>query len=174
MWKEHPGHLQGRRDINRSAPDRSLPGSLRLPVKPGTPWAFGGSHLEALFVTASREGLDHATRPPKPDAGRLFSNVKPGLRGRRCQAHRATVAGGWRMVRPPVRARSRTPVDRHDHAPRAEEVLLGRDSKTEEHRDQGDHRDDRPRRAQPQPLAVTFSPRNASPESTPQPCQALY
>jgi sugar lactone lactonase YvrE len=84
----HLGHLQGRRDINRYAPDGSLPGSLRLPVEPATPWAFGGSHLAALFVTTSREGLDHATRPLKPDAGRLFSNVRPGLRGRRCQPNR--------------------------------------------------------------------------------------
>jgi len=45
---------------------------IRLPVSNVTKCAFGGEHLDRLFVTTARKGLDADALRAQPQAGGLF------------------------------------------------------------------------------------------------------
>jgi sugar lactone lactonase YvrE len=67
-----------------SAVHRYLDGRLdrviRLPVGQPTSCAFGGPHLDDLYITSAWKGLSADARRAQPLAGALF-RVRPGVRG---------------------------------------------------------------------------------------------
>ena len=63
--------------VRRYTPEGVLDEVVELPVTKVTACTFGGSGLDELFVTTSREGLD---ADGEPEAGSLFRAV-PGVRG---------------------------------------------------------------------------------------------
>ena len=63
--------------VRRYTPEGVLDEVVELPVTKVTACTFGGSGLDELFVTTSREGLD---ADAEPEAGSLFRAV-PGVRG---------------------------------------------------------------------------------------------
>lgn len=83
MTVDAEGHLWvaiwGAGEVRRFAADGRHIGSIRLPVTQVTSCAFGGPHLDTLFITTAAE--DVADR--EPHAGGLFA-CKPGSIGRAC------------------------------------------------------------------------------------------
>jgi sugar lactone lactonase YvrE len=67
--------------VRRYAPDGRLVGEIRLPTALVTSVAFGGPHLDELYVTTASEELDSTELAGQPEAGALF-RIKPGVRGR--------------------------------------------------------------------------------------------
>ena len=63
--------------VLRYTPEGALEAVVELPVTKVTACTFGGSRLDELFVTTSREDLDESA---EPQAGSLF-RVLPGVRG---------------------------------------------------------------------------------------------
>ncbi len=64
--------------VRRFAPDGTLDGVVEVPgAQQVTACTFGGSDLDELFVTTSRQGLSDDEQPA---AGAVFS-VRPGVRG---------------------------------------------------------------------------------------------
>ena len=64
--------------VRRYTPDGKLDAVIELPVRKVTACTFGGTALDELFITTSREGLGPGD---DPRAGALFRAV-PGVRGR--------------------------------------------------------------------------------------------
>jgi len=72
-------HFGGQR-VTRFDAHGAVTDIVRLPVPNVTKCAFGGEHLDQLFITTARKGLDETTIAAHPLAGGLFeSNV--GYRG---------------------------------------------------------------------------------------------
>jgi sugar lactone lactonase YvrE len=63
--------------VRRYTAEGALDAVIELPVTKVTACTFGGSHLDQLFITTSREGLSASA---EPQAGSLFRAV-PGVRG---------------------------------------------------------------------------------------------
>ncbi len=70
------GGLVGRWDPQTG----DLVGRVRLPVSRPTSCAFGGEHLDELYITSARVGLDEASLAEQPLAGGIFK-CRPGVRG---------------------------------------------------------------------------------------------
>ncbi len=77
LWS---AHWDGWR-ITRYAPDGRVDRVVWLPVQRPTSCAFGGSALDALYVTSARAGLDDEALREGPLAGAVLV-VHPGARGR--------------------------------------------------------------------------------------------
>jgi len=69
--------LWGGAAIHRYRPDGALDGIVGMPVSQITAITFGGSRLDELFITTSREGLPAGA---EPSAGALFRHL-PGVKG---------------------------------------------------------------------------------------------
>ena len=67
--------------VRRVAPSGDIVGEYALPVAQVTSAAFGGPHLDRLFVTSARADLDVAALAGQPLAGGLFEIVDPGVVG---------------------------------------------------------------------------------------------
>jgi sugar lactone lactonase YvrE len=67
--------------VRRYAPDGSLDCEVLLPVDRVTSVAFGGSSLDALYVTTARHELSPAALEGQPLAGSIFVH-DPGVHGR--------------------------------------------------------------------------------------------
>jgi sugar lactone lactonase YvrE len=67
--------------VRRYAPDGRLDREVLLPVDRVTSVAFGGSRLDALYVTTARYGLSAAALEGQPLAGSVFVH-DPGVHGR--------------------------------------------------------------------------------------------
>lgn len=67
--------------VLRFAPDGSLAGILRVPVRRPTMVAFGGPSLTTLYITSAREGADAAELAEFPQSGGLFA-CDVGIAGR--------------------------------------------------------------------------------------------
>jgi sugar lactone lactonase YvrE len=77
LWIAHWDGAQ----ISRWDPHRGqLLDTVRLPARRVTSCVFGGPHLDQLFITTARHGLDQATLDQQPLAGGLFV-LEPGVRG---------------------------------------------------------------------------------------------
>jgi sugar lactone lactonase YvrE len=63
--------------VHRYRPDGVLDEVLEVPARKVTACAFGGEHLDELFLTTSREGLEEGDEPL---AGSLF-RARPGVTG---------------------------------------------------------------------------------------------
>ncbi len=74
------GLWQGRA-FRRYTPDGALDWTIPMPTSLVTKCAFGGPHLDQLFITTARVALTDAERVAQPHAGSLFKMV-PGVRGR--------------------------------------------------------------------------------------------
>jgi sugar lactone lactonase YvrE len=64
--------------VRRYSPDGQLDEVIELPARKVTACAFGGPHLDELFITTSREGLEPGAEPL---AGSLF-RASAGVAGR--------------------------------------------------------------------------------------------
>jgi sugar lactone lactonase YvrE len=71
--------------LARIAPDGTLDRLVELPCSWPTSCAFGGEHLDTLFVTSARFTMSAEHLQANPNEGGLFA-VRPGVRGVR--AHR--------------------------------------------------------------------------------------
>ncbi|HEX5214937.1 MAG TPA: SMP-30/gluconolactonase/LRE family protein [Vicinamibacterales bacterium] len=67
--------------VHRYTPDGTLDLTIRFPVTLTTKCAFGGPHLDELFVTSAWIDLNAAERAEQPQAGGVFK-VKTGHVGR--------------------------------------------------------------------------------------------
>jgi sugar lactone lactonase YvrE len=56
-------------------------GSIPVPAAHTTSCAFGGDHLDELYITTARIGLNEEESAQQPHAGGLF-RIKPGVKGR--------------------------------------------------------------------------------------------
>lgn len=72
-------HWDGAR-ITRWRPDGTVERVVHLPVPRPTSCCFGGPHLETLYVTSARTGLDEAALAASPLSGGIFA-LEPGVRG---------------------------------------------------------------------------------------------
>ncbi len=72
--------LWGGRAVHRYVEGR-LDRVIAMPVSQPTSCAFGGPHLDELYVTSAWKGLRPAAREAEPLAGALF-RIRPGVRGR--------------------------------------------------------------------------------------------
>jgi sugar lactone lactonase YvrE len=54
---------------------------VELPVQRPTAAAFGGPHLDTLFITSATDGIDAADLARQPLAGLVLA-LDPGVRGR--------------------------------------------------------------------------------------------
>lgn len=68
VWSAHWG--AGR--VVRYAPSGEVDATIETPASQPTCVAFGGEHLDLLFVTSAREGLDEAALQRQPHAGDVF------------------------------------------------------------------------------------------------------
>jgi L-arabinonolactonase len=70
------GHLWnaqwGAGRVLRYAPDGAISGAIDVPASQVSCVAFGGSHLDLLFVTSARQNLTPAQLASDPEAGNLF------------------------------------------------------------------------------------------------------
>lgn len=66
--------------IRRFAPDGSLLATIPVPVQKPTSVAFGGSHMDRIFVTSASRDLSDAERAGQPNAGGMFA-FSPGVKG---------------------------------------------------------------------------------------------
>jgi sugar lactone lactonase YvrE len=73
--------LWGGSAVRRYRPDGTLDTEVRLPVTQVTSCAFGGRHLDELFITTAAGGLRDEQRRDQPAAGAIFHH-RPGCRGR--------------------------------------------------------------------------------------------
>jgi len=80
--------LWGGAAVRRYRPDGALDREVRLPVSQVTSCAFGGQHLDELFITTAAGGLTEEQLAAQPMAGAIF-RYRPGCQGR--QPNRATV-----------------------------------------------------------------------------------
>jgi sugar lactone lactonase YvrE len=69
--------IWGRGEVRRYEPNSQLTELVELPVSQVSACTFGGTKLDELFVTTSREDLD---TNEQPSAGAIFV-VEPGVRG---------------------------------------------------------------------------------------------
>ena len=69
--------------VRRYDPAGRLDAVIDLPPRKVTACTFGGEHLDTLFITTSREGLEPGDDPP---AGALFC-ATPGVSGRAVRAY---------------------------------------------------------------------------------------
>jgi sugar lactone lactonase YvrE len=76
VWSAQP--VYGR--VVRYDPDGGIDRIVDLPVSRGTGVAFGGPHLETLFITSATETLTDAQLAEEPLAGSVFA-WRPGVRG---------------------------------------------------------------------------------------------
>jgi sugar lactone lactonase YvrE len=67
--------------VRRYSPGGALRETFAFPVSRTTKCAFGGAHLDELYVTTAWIGLDEAGRGAEPLAGAVF-RLRPGARGR--------------------------------------------------------------------------------------------
>lgn len=72
------------RAVRRYAPDGRLVQQIDLPVTCPTKCAFGGAHLDELYITTARTILTDEGRAREPHAGSLFV-CRPGARGKRAR-----------------------------------------------------------------------------------------
>jgi sugar lactone lactonase YvrE len=78
LWVAHFGG--GR--VTRWDPKNSrLLQTVEVPAPRVTSCAFGGLHLDELYITTARSGMDQNELKSNPQSGGLFK-VKPGVRGR--------------------------------------------------------------------------------------------
>ncbi len=73
--------LWGGWSVRRYTPEGRPEREIRLPAAHVTSLAFGGAHLDELFITTAWEGLATEQRAAQPEAGGLF-HCRPGVRGR--------------------------------------------------------------------------------------------
>jgi sugar lactone lactonase YvrE len=73
--------LFGGAAVHRYAPDGTLLAVVPLPAAQVTACTFGGTDLDRLYVTTSRENLDADALAEQPLAGALFVVDVPGVRG---------------------------------------------------------------------------------------------
>jgi sugar lactone lactonase YvrE len=73
------GHWDGWK-LTRYDPDGKIERQIRFPVQHVISFAFGGRHLDELFVTTSAWDFGDAERKQQPWAGDLLS-VHPGVKG---------------------------------------------------------------------------------------------
>ena len=73
--------LWGGWSVRRYTADGELDIVVKLPTQNITSAAFGGDHLDELYVTSAREGLTDSEFEAQPDAGALF-RCRPGVVGR--------------------------------------------------------------------------------------------
>jgi L-arabinonolactonase len=66
--------------VVRYAPDGRIERTLPIPTRRPTCVCFGGPHLDLLFVTSARQGLDAATIRREPHAGDVFI-YRTGVQG---------------------------------------------------------------------------------------------
>lgn len=66
--------------VRRYSPGGELDGEIGLPVRQVTSMAFGGPHLDELFITTAAQGLSTAERRDQPLAGSVFQH-RPGVTG---------------------------------------------------------------------------------------------
>lgn len=66
--------------LRRLSPDGERLSELRVPVQRPTSCAFGGPHLDQLFITSARVGLTEIELHSQPSAGGLFMTL-PGVIG---------------------------------------------------------------------------------------------
>jgi sugar lactone lactonase YvrE len=66
--------------IRRLAPDGGIAERIAMPVQRPSSCAFGGLHLDRLYVTSAKRGLDEDALLMQPCAGGLFL-VETGARG---------------------------------------------------------------------------------------------
>jgi sugar lactone lactonase YvrE len=66
--------------VRRFSPDGECLQTVRLPVEQPSSCAFGGPHLDRLYVTSARESLTHAQLEMQPSAGGLFM-LEAGVQG---------------------------------------------------------------------------------------------
>lgn len=76
LWVAHWGGWR----ITRFRPDGTRDRVVRMPVSQVTSCAFGGDHLDRMFVTSARIGLSGAQLEREPLAGGLFE-IDPGAKG---------------------------------------------------------------------------------------------
>jgi sugar lactone lactonase YvrE len=67
--------------VRRYAPDGSVDREIRFPAAHVSSVAFGGPHLDELYVTTAWHMVEEADRTAQPHAGSLF-RCRPGVRGR--------------------------------------------------------------------------------------------
>lgn len=68
-------------EVRRFAPDGRLIGVAEIPARQVTSAAFGGEHLDELFITTARIGQSQRELSAQPRAGDLFW-LRPGVPGR--------------------------------------------------------------------------------------------
>ncbi len=73
--------LWGGGEVRRYTPDGLLDRIVTLPVSLVTSVAFGGDHLDVLYITTANDGLSPEARRAQPHAGDLFC-CRPGVVGR--------------------------------------------------------------------------------------------
>jgi sugar lactone lactonase YvrE len=66
--------------VVRINPDGIIVDEIHIPVSRPSSVAFGGQHLDELYITSIAEGLTKEEKEKQPMAGDLFM-VKPGVRG---------------------------------------------------------------------------------------------
>ena len=66
--------------VRRFSPDGECLGQLEVPVANPTSCAFGGAHLDRLYITSASIGLDAPAPASQPQAGGLFV-AAPGVSG---------------------------------------------------------------------------------------------
>jgi sugar lactone lactonase YvrE len=66
--------------VVRIDPDGNIVDEIHMPVSRPSSVAFGGQHLDELYITSIAEGLSPEEMAQQPMAGDLFM-VKPGVRG---------------------------------------------------------------------------------------------
>ena len=66
--------------IRRFAPDGSLLAEIPVPVQKPTSLAFGGTHMDRLFITSASRDLLETELASQPEAGGMFG-FAPGIRG---------------------------------------------------------------------------------------------
>jgi sugar lactone lactonase YvrE len=76
VWSTHWGGWK----VTRYTPTGQKEREIRLPAENVTCCAFGGEHMDELYITTARSGLDEAARARQPLAGDLF-RVRVGVAG---------------------------------------------------------------------------------------------
>lgn len=73
--------LWGGASVRRYAPDGSLVAAVQVPTSQVTSCAFGGVHLDELYITSAANGLTPGQLDAEPHAGAVFA-CRPGVTGR--------------------------------------------------------------------------------------------
>ena len=61
--------------VRRLSPEGEIVQVLRAPVARPTSCVFGGAHMDILYITSARRGLDAQALSAQPQAGGLFSSM---------------------------------------------------------------------------------------------------